>query len=191
MSFNRKNHNNRSVLSDYSDSKHSLRKGRAGKGINRGEFGSETKVRQADLQKLKIEESLKNALEDETLENEFKNLQKLNKQKQKISTNVIDWKESELYKSVKENTIKVFNFKKDSNYFTEKELDTVLEMIQENGIADEELIKPFFFKSSVTLMKLIEYCGLSQTKYYDSVMDLYTDRNIENTLKLLIRSKQL
>ncbi|CAI2367059.1 unnamed protein product [Moneuplotes crassus] len=43
----------------------------------------------------------------------------------------------------------------------------------------------------MTVMKLIQYCSLGNTRYYDSVMDHYKDKNIENTLKLLIRAKQL
>jgi len=125
------------------------------------------------------------------LRNNYNEHQENLKAKTKKQKNIIDWKETLLYSRILKGETKKFNHGAENSYFTEDELDSVLEMIQEKGIEEPDLIKPFYLKSSLTLLKLIEYCELSGTKYYDSIMELYKDVNIENTLKLLIRSKQL
>ena len=57
--------------------------------------------------------------------------------------------------------------------------------------SNESIVRSLYFKSSITLYKLIEYWGMQATKYFIQVMSLYKDVNIENTLKLLIRSQKL
>ena len=98
-----------------------------------------------------------------------------------------------MYQNTLNGRLKPYNYTHDSKYFTEKEIDYVIEMIQkrEKDFVKANLIKAFYFKSSLTLFKLVEYCELSNTKYYDQVMELYSDYNVENTLKLLIRSQKL
>ena len=98
-----------------------------------------------------------------------------------------------MYQNTINNRLKPYNYNHDPKYFTEKEIDYVIEMIQkrESDFIKANLIKAFYFKSSLTLFKLVEYCELSSTRYYDQVMELYNEYNVENTLKLLIRSQKL
>lgn len=107
------------------------------------------------------------------------------------SSKMIDWKNTQIYQNCVYDRVKEFNYTGDQKYFTEKEIDYVLEMIRDRGIPEKKLVKPFYFKASLTLYKLVEYCELDGTKYYSQIMDLYKDVNIENILKMLIRSKQL
>lgn len=62
-------------------------------------------------------------------------------------------------------------------------------MIQERK--DESIkdgsIKSLYMKCSITLYKLIEYLEINKTKYYQQVMQLYKEVNIENALKLVMR----
>lgn len=112
---------------------------------------------------------------------------------QKDSVKVIDWKETTLYQHCIDNRVKQFNYSHDPKYFTESEIDYVVQMIQERqeDFIRDNLLKAFYLKSSLTLYKLVEYWELTGTRYFDQIMSLYEEVNVENTLKLLIRSKQL
>ena len=57
--------------------------------------------------------------------------------------------------------------------------------------SSDNLTKAFYLKSSLTLYKLVEYCELDFDTFYHQIMEMYTEMNTENTLKLLIRSKKL
>lgn len=146
-------------------------------------------MKEINKKQLSVEKSLKFDLNTENLERHFYEHQKTKINSDKME--IIDWKNTQIYKEIVKGQIKEFNSQNEKYYFTENELKNVLVMIQEQGIVESDLIKPFYLKSSLTLLKLIEYCNLSGTKYYDSIMNLYKDINVENTLKLLIRSKQL
>ncbi|CAI2368605.1 unnamed protein product [Moneuplotes crassus] len=145
--------------------------------------------------KQSVNNQLKNNVNTGKLESTYikalKSLSNSKPQTDKKAQNLIDWAESEIYKNICTDSLTDFNNEGDQTFFSEEELSQVIDLAQEEGIQDEAMVKPFFYKSAMTVMKLIQYCGLGNTRYYDSVMDHYKDKNIENTLKLLIRAKQL
>lgn len=76
-----------------------------------------------------------------------------------------------MYKSICEGTLRQYNYNSDPTYFTEKEIDYVIKMIQQRAkdFVKENLIKSFYMKSILTLVKLIEYCDLGETRYYSQI----------------------
>jgi len=89
---------------------------------------------------------------------------------------VIDWKETKLFQNCIDNRIKPYNYSLDKKYFTEKEIDHVIKMMQKPDKSSEikKYTKGLYLKSALTLYKLVEYCELQTTKYYGQVMGLYT-----------------
>jgi len=117
----------------------------------------EPKITKEERKKLEVEKGIKSGLDEKELEKIY------NKERYKIRNQngsqgaVIDWKNTQLYENIIHDRVKEFNYTGDTTYFTDIELDHVLQMIQEKGITETELIKPFYMKSSLTLFKLIEY----------------------------------
>lgn len=95
-------------------------------------------------------------LEKEFLMNRRKSREGNRKNKE---VKIIDWKETLLYKNCISGRLKPYNYIHDPKYFTENEIDYVIEMIQQrlDDFMKDNLIKAFYLKSSLTLYKLVEY----------------------------------
>ena len=107
----------------------------------------------------------------------------------------VDWATSPLYNFYTEKRAQLAEvskdtFQGDATTYTEPEIDSILELVKDNyqNYRKREQVVPFYTKATSTLKSLLEEQAVDASRF-QKVRELYKDVTLENTLKLLIRSK--
>jgi len=102
----------------------------------------------------------------------------------------IDWKQTKLKALVSINKL-TFNEEKDSRYCDAEDIEYMINVFRYNSknFNSFNMLKPIFNKSLATLEKIMDEMSLGFL--YDRISSKIFDISIENTLKILIRSKQM
>ena len=113
---------------------------------------------------------------------------------QKITVPVIDWAKSELFYKCSQNNEPIFindqEMKEAPCFRSIDELTKALKSVQDDYCSDDEDFAPFNLKCQQTYSRLLWEQGFPQD-FIDHMLDKYPALNLEDTMKLMLRSKPL